>query len=176
LDREIARSERVLDPEEAFFRLGNIWTTVAANEAGGVWMHRDDGSEGDAPMSAVVTSGNFVGGALVLWELGIRLLMGNGDAVFYSAREVTHSVEHFEGQRYSLALYSYYSIFAAEAAFRKEGLPLDSEVFLHPQVYPLLDSYSKMCSNIASSNSLAAEEEVIGSRVKKHRIVTTSTL
>jgi hypothetical protein len=89
-DREIARTKGVVDLDEEFVSIGRIWTTGAANEGGGAWMHRD---KGDAPMSCVISSGNYFGGALVLWEARIRVQLGNGGGIFYPAHELTHSVE-----------------------------------------------------------------------------------
>lgn len=65
-------------------------------------MHRD---KNDAPVGAVVITRDFEKGALILWELGIRILLREGDAIFFSSRDITHSVENYSGQRYALALY-----------------------------------------------------------------------
>lgn len=66
-------------------------------------IHRDPK---DQTLCIVVPFGDFVGGELVLEELGLVLQLTHGDIIAFLSGHVSHFNLHFEGQRGSFVLHS----------------------------------------------------------------------
>ncbi|KAF8215159.1 hypothetical protein K438DRAFT_1749239 [Mycena galopus ATCC 62051] len=67
------------------------------------WGHRDPG---DLVLCVAIPLGDFIGGELCLYELGLKFKLKMGDVLIFPSCDLTHFNMHFQGKRGTVVLHS----------------------------------------------------------------------
>ncbi|KAF8144148.1 hypothetical protein K438DRAFT_1632330, partial [Mycena galopus ATCC 62051] len=67
------------------------------------WGHRDPG---DLVLCVAIPLGDFTGGELCLYELGLKFKLQMGDVLIFPSCDLTHFNMHFQGKRGTIVLHS----------------------------------------------------------------------
>jgi hypothetical protein len=86
-------------------RLLGAFTTAYINCDFAVSSHRDKFDLKDG-YCFVTTFGNYTGGALNLETINETIELNPGDVIAFKSQDITHSVAHYIGERYSFVLFN----------------------------------------------------------------------
>lgn len=93
-----------------------IWAAMVINLSFPCFEHRDVNDFRSGVCTIFITSDahGFIGGALVLDEIKVRVEVQPGDLVFFQSFNLAHFVEDFVGERISCVFLTHYIFFAAK--------------------------------------------------------------